>query len=1314
MTDSPKLSTRRQLELMQQLQQLADTRAAREKDLAESLERELSQADQERQTSVDEFVKENSLWRRELENLYSQSKLQAQDKLRKTLNEAELAYDEQRRNLETAQKKKTLEIDRRKKESEWQALAVYDAGKDLPGMALHETRQRLNAHHSRIEGLLRDADTLLAMRKLSNLAESFEFDPVLPSEVEGSEQLTSEVPAESRLHSAIDQAHRGVLEMQAQLLPSLMLESSRWALWWLGAAILCGIIGLPLLGLTWWAPLVVIAAGGALTAVGYWLFMDRVRRESLEQYGLIRVLLERANEWEATAQDIAQTHCDEESEALVAQRDQEVEAAEQQRLSDLSALEEQTKMHLELAEREKQETIDKAEQESTSAQHEADEKYPPQLDNLAAKCKTGLEKIEADYQARITQAQKSYESGWQSMADTWHEGFNRVVAELSEIEESCNQLFPNWQTTEWHDWTRPTQKPPAMQFGSYSLPLSAVKQGLSEDTRLVPQQTELKFPALMNFSEHPSMVITTAGAGRTAAVGVLQSMMLRFLTTIPAGRLRFTIIDPSALGENFATFMHLADFDEQLVGGRILTDSRQIDERLGVLSDHLEKVLQKYLRNEFESLEAYNEQAGEVAEPYHVLVVANFPAGLSDSALRKIKTIAKTGPRCGVYTLMSIDSGAKLPGDFQAEDLLQDSVHLHYANDRLVWNYPLYEKLPLQLDVLPPREKLTELLHHVAQESREASRVEVPFEVVAPKEEDIWSGSTAHELVVPIGRAGAHELQTVRLGRGTSQHLLISGKTGSGKSTLLHAFITNAALHYSPLELELYLVDFKKGVEFKAYATGELPHARVIAVESEREFGVSVLERLDDELRRRGEIFREHGVQDLAGMRKASSEPMPRVVLIIDEFQELFVVDDKLAQDSALLLDRLVRQGRAFGIHVILGSQTLAGAYSLARSTLGQMAVRIALQCSEADAHLILSDDNIAARLLSRPGEAIYNDQNGMVEGNSLFQVVWLSDEQRQVYLAGLREQLPQLGYKEEPAIVFEGNVPADPKGNGSLVAAVASQDTSEVVEPTIWLGSAVRIGPPTNLVLRRQGGNNLLVVGQDEALVLGIFCTAATALVAQRKDQHQSSSPQISVLDGSRPESQYLKTWARVAEALGASVEVNGPQDAKHVISSLSAELKKRTEAPDEVAPKQVLILHDLAQFRDLRMKEDDFGFSKRGTNGDTPALDKQFRELLREGPGVGIHVFVWADSYNSLTRCIDRLTLREIDFRVALQMSPADSTTLIDSPAAGRLGEHRAILYRDDQGTQVKFRPYQAPTEEWLESVKQGLAATGKLAQS
>ena len=281
----------------------------------------------------------------------------------------------------------------------------------------------------------------------------------------------------------------------------------------------------------------------------------------------------------------------------------------------------------------------------------------------------------------------------------------------------------------------------------------------------------------------------------------------------------------------------------------------------------------------------------------------------------------------------------------------------------------------------------------------------MPFEFIAPPPEKWWTGDSRGGLSVPLGRSGATQRQHLRLGKGTAQHALIAGKTGSGKSTLLHALITNLALLYRPDEVELYLIDFKKGVEFKAYAAHDLPHARVIAIESEREFGLSVLQRLDAELKVRGERFRDGRAQDLNAYRQAAPDVRcPRILLIVDEFQEFFTEDDRIAQEAAQLLDRLVRQGRAFGMHVLLGSQTLGGAYSLARSTIDQMAVRIALQCSEADAHLILSDDNSAARLLSRPGEAIYNDANGLVEGNNPFQVVWLGDERREQYLNQIRD----------------------------------------------------------------------------------------------------------------------------------------------------------------------------------------------------------------------------------------------------------------------------------------------------------------------
>src|SRR5207245_10333627 len=152
-----------------------------------------------------------------------------------------------------------------------------------------------------------------------------------------------------------------------------------------------------------------------------------------------------------------------------------------------------------------------------------------------------------------------------------------------------------------------------------------------------------------------------------------------------------------------------------------------------------------------------------------------------------------------------------------------------------------------------------------------------------------------------------------------------------------------------------------------------------------------------------------------------------------------------------VLFGRIVRQGRAFGIHVLLGSQTWGGAYTLARATLGQMVIRIALQCNEADAYLIMDQDNPAPRLLSRPGEGIYNDSAGSIEGNSPFQAVWLAEDVRDAYLAKIRERADQNGKRHPGPFVFEGNAPADIRENGMLNALLRAAAPAPAPTPRIW-----------------------------------------------------------------------------------------------------------------------------------------------------------------------------------------------------------------------------------------------------------------------
>jgi hypothetical protein len=642
-------------------------------------------------------------------------------------------------------------------------------------------------------------------------------------------------------------------------------------------------------------------------------------------------------------------------------------------------------------------------------------------------------------------------------------------------------------------------------------------------------------------------------------------------------------------------------------------------------------------------------------------------------------------------------------------DLEQQATTLVWRDGQFVWKHDQFGPFKLTLDSAPPPAQVTELLQAAGQRANDAGRVEVPFEAIAPAPGDMWTSSTRSGIDVPLGRAGATRLQHMKLGHGTSQHVLVAGKTGSGKSTLLHALVTNLALRYSPDEIELYLVDFKQGVEFKTYATHQLPHARVVAIESDREFGVSVLGRLDAELKVRADRFRALGVQDLAGFRQAEpGTPMPRVLIVVDEFQEFFVEDDKISQDAGLLLDRLVRQGRAFGIHVLLGSQTLAGTYSLARSTIGQMAVRIALQCSEADAHLILSEDNSAARLLSRAGEAIYNDSNGLVEGNHPFQIVWLGDDRREHYLKQIQAMAQRHPAMSRPQVVFEGNVPADPQRNKALSELLAGgRPTEWPAAGCAWLGEAVAIKDPTSVSFRRQSGSNLLVIGQNEDAALGMFTTALISLSAQHPAA-ASEATRFFIFDGSASGSSQAASLALLPSLTSEAARVVAWRQLPAAVDELAAEVARRQQATDTTFPPIYVLVYGLQKLRDLRRQDDDFSFSRSGEER-PPDPAKQFNTILRDGPSLGIFALVWCDSVNNLNRAWDRQTLREFEMRVAFQMSANDSSTLVDTPVASKLGTHRALYHSQEQEVLEKFRPYRLPTDNWLEWIRKQLHAPG-----
>ncbi|MFM7185917.1 MAG: FtsK/SpoIIIE domain-containing protein [Planctomycetota bacterium] len=936
---------------------------------------------------------------------------------------------------------------------------------------------------------------------------------------------------------------------------------------------------------------------------------------------------------------------------------------------------------------------------------EAERKYPARIAGLEQALTDGVERIEREREEQLAAATQARDAAWQAMTEAWRaarESTAEVCAAASQLDATA---FRDWDDLARDDVPLPVDPPPGLRFGHLAMSLEQVPGGVSghdELNRFGP--VAWTQPATVAWPVSASLLIRTSAEEKETASAMMQALTLRIATGLPAGQSRFTIIDPLGLGKQFAGFMHLADFDELLVTSRIWTEPPLIEQKLADITEQMEVVIQKYLRNEYESIGAYNADA-EVPEPYRFVVVANFPANFNETSARRLASIASSGARCGVYLILSVDPSQQMPSGFSLADVEQHCTSLSLKGGTYTWKDPEWSKWPLTVEQAPPDEVFTKIIQRVGKAAKSAKRVIVPFDRVAPPEDQWWKGSTAEEVLAPLGPAGAKKLQFLKLGKGTSQHCLIAGKTGSGKSTLMHAMITSLALQYSPNEIQFYLIDFKKGVEFKLYDHYALPHARVIAIESEREFGLSVMEQLDRELKRRGDLFRELSVQNVAGFRQTGHpDPMPRILLLIDEFQEIFVEDDKIAQDASLILDRLVRQGRAFGIHVLLGSQTLGGSYSLPRATMGQMAVRIALQCNEADSSLILSEDNTAARLLTRPGEAIYNDANGMVEGNNPFQVVFLTDEQREQFLGSLRKladrrtDIPHLD-----RIVFDGNQAADPAGN-PLLTELLDQGTvrgQEPVAPLAWMGDAIAIKDPTAAIFRRQGGANMLIVGQREDLGASLLAMSLVSLAAGL-DPHPGGGlgrpGRFVLLEPAIAEERPDLLIAQAAAHLPHDVEVVGRLGVAESMERLAAEVKRRLDEQVLDGESVFVVVRDLGRFRELRRNESDFGFSM-GDKKATPA--DNFLSVLKDGPAVGVHMIIWCDSLTNLQRTFDRNAVKEFELRVLFQMSGNDSSQLVDSPIAAKLGPQRAMFIHEETGTLEKFRPYAFPSAEWLDTV-------------
>ncbi len=740
-------------------------------------------------------------------------------------------------------------------------------------------------------------------------------------------------------------------------------------------------------------------------------------------------------------------------------------------------------------------------------------------------------------------------------------------------------------------------------------------------------------------------------------------LLLRLLSALPPGQIELTLIDPLQQGQSVEPFLPLLKVEQLVPQGHVLTRSDEIEAALGILTDEIEEMIQQRFNDKAFNWSEYNAINPDTPLPCKAVVLFDVPEQISEKSLWFLGRICENGPRCGVLPIIAIDSKRvedrryeKFRATLEASSTQLDHLLQCVGVAELSFTY-----MPEQW---PHRDVLDGYMARLAENCAAKTR----FRKTMP---DLWTNLITDETTIggfdiPIGWTPAGDFATLRVGATDSEHhALLAGKTGSGKSNLLHVLIHTLCEKYSPEEIDLYLLDYKESTEFNVYAAPPLPHARLVATESDPEYGVTVLRHLVGELETRARIFKSANARDFAEYRKLSRVRLPRVLLIIDEFQVLFSEGRQVAEAAEQLLSQLLKQGRSFGIHILLATQTLKGinAQSIG-SIITQLGCRIALACGQEDSAMILGGGNWAAAELRSPPEGIINNANGAKSGNVRFMIPFAGEsEHRRALITKLIERT-SLSVAATKTKIFSGaSLPEIPPL--SEYQAVCEQ------EETLFLGERLTFeAAPLTLPLTRRSAFNFLFSGYNDQIHDGLLSAMLYSLSFADGFDEVIYFNARGVAPGG--------AFSAAAQVLGARFKMFDDISALP-LQAISDNLGVRRIALIVDGLDSEKILHPTPAFKSPKP-------------GDPPSPADLLKHLAEDGPRKGTFVFAFVDRWQRCaTACKDLFSFFEL--RVAYCMNEDDAGSLV----SGGIGKfrgiekpNRAVFVNKMTNDIAWFRPY------------------------
>lgn len=774
-----------------------------------------------------------------------------------------------------------------------------------------------------------------------------------------------------------------------------------------------------------------------------------------------------------------------------------------------------------------------------------------------------------------------------------------------------------------------------------------------------------------------NFVINYSNKSANKAEARLNQLVVDMLLSLPSRSINIHFVDLTFSAQ--ASFL-ARNLDEKIYG-KLISSSNDWNHLMDSLREKMAKALEEY-----GDVAKYNDSKNRVVVPYDVVVINDYQKCVNE--MSDLDALFENGHKGGIYFILMNNLDFKSDRDIDSLMALKDFYQVleaenfgNYSKDAVIRCTPILDN-PI----------LAKACFNYINESAELPQVavaSVDYDKILSKGFETIDKA----MVIPVGSSENGELVDFTIDTVSHIHCFIIGQSGTGKSVFLHDVIIGAMAKYSPDELELYLMDFKiGGVEFNRYRNEK--HVKALLVDnSDIQITLEILRDISNKMRERGKQLRASGVSNIVEYNQVNpTKKMPRIVFIADECHVMFPTmnskDTKLYREISEILQKIAKEGRSQGVHLVLATQTIAQA-EISSEILNNISDFYLLKCSPSDSERLVRGSVDTTSGL-KTGQVLHHD----IDHDVVFKSTYLPTSQTLEIIKKINDKTKaskneQFYFVGSQIFEIDDEVKNLLTEKGDAIAFGRSIDTK--MEPVV-------------IPLRNEYADNVMLFGiNDEEQV------SRTTMASIKSLRISNKNIKIKVINclsaEQRNTTKMLNDWENKGE-----IELLNPQNCGGELVNIANSIMERTAEPT------VLYILGQERFRELRMDmeiaftkptvaADDFGFdSSMFTAGDSGSMNfnsyqKAIEYILKNGAEVGVHVILQIDKPKQLLfsdymsakdffNMFHHLIMLKSDENAVNSLGMSDDLKLEN--LSSDIERLRAIYYNETNNSYTLFTPF------------------------